>query len=150
MKNSIVTELINEMRERIAPKETLANFLTNTLCMGKEAVYRRLRGEVAFTFDEVALISHKLGISIDQIVGNHLSNRATFDLNLQNSPDPIDSYYEILERYLRIFNYVKKLMTVPTYIRPLSLFLSLFILHMNNRRCLNDPDLLLQKSDELE
>ena len=107
MKNSIVTELINEMRERIAPKETLANFLTNTLCMGKEAVYRRLRGEVAFTFDEVALISHKLGISIDQIVGNHLSNRATFDLNLQNSPDPIDSYYEILERYLRIFNYVK-------------------------------------------
>ena len=69
MKNSIVTELINEMRERIAPKETLANFLTNTLCMGKEAVYRRLRGEVAFTFDEVALISHKLGISIDQIVG---------------------------------------------------------------------------------
>ena len=62
---------------------------------------------VFFTFDEVALISHKLGISIDQIVGNHLSNRATFDLNLQNSPDPIDSYYEILERYLRIFNYVK-------------------------------------------
>ena len=65
MKNSIVNELINEMKERIAPKETLANFLTNTLCMGKEAVYRRLRGEVAFTFDEVAVISHKLGISID-------------------------------------------------------------------------------------
>lgn len=74
MKNSIVNELINEMKERIAPKETLANFLTNTLCMGKEAVYRRLRGEVAFTFDEVAVISHKLGISIDQIIGNHLSN----------------------------------------------------------------------------
>lgn len=107
MKNSIVTELINEMRERVAPKETLANFLTNTLCMGKEAVYRRLRGEVAFTFDEVALISHKLGISIDQIIGNHLSNRATFDLNLQHTPDPVESYYEILERYLRIFNYVR-------------------------------------------
>ena len=30
MKNSIVNELINEMKERIAPKETLANFLTNT------------------------------------------------------------------------------------------------------------------------
>lgn len=107
MKNSIVTELINETRERVAPKETLANFLTNTLCMGKEAVYRRLRGEVAFTFDEVAMISHKLGISIDQIIGNHLSNRATFDLNLQHSPDPVESYYEILERYLRIFNYVR-------------------------------------------
>lgn len=40
----------------------------------------RLRGEVAFTFDEIAVISHNLGISIDQIIGNHFTNRVTFDL----------------------------------------------------------------------
>ena len=67
--------------------------------MGKEAVYRRLRGEVAFTIDEVALLSKKLGISIDQIIGNHLSNRVTFDMNLLNSPNTLDSYYEIINRY---------------------------------------------------
>ena len=55
--------------------------------MGKEAVYRRLRGEVSFTREEVALISRRLGISIDQIIGNHLSDRVTFDLNLFKSSD---------------------------------------------------------------
>ena len=61
-KNYIVKELINEMKERIPPGQNLANYLTDTLYMGKEAVYRRLRGEVAFTFDEIAVISHNLGI----------------------------------------------------------------------------------------
>ena len=83
--------------------------------MGKEAVYRRLRGEVAFTFDEIAMISCKLGISIDQIIGNHQSNRVTFDLNLLHSPDPLESYYEIIERYLRIFNYVKDDISTKIY-----------------------------------
>ena len=95
-KNYIVKELINQMKERIPPGHNLANYLTDTLYMGKEAVYRRLRGEVAFTFDEIAVISHNLGISIDQIIGNHLSNRVTFDLNLLHSPNLMESYYEIV------------------------------------------------------
>ena len=53
-KNYIVKELINEMKDRIPQGQNLANYLTDTLYMGKEAVYRRLRGEVAFTFDEIA------------------------------------------------------------------------------------------------
>ena len=107
MKNYIVKELISKMRERIPREQNLANYLTDTLCMGKEAIYRRLRGEVAFTFDEIATISCSLGISIDQVIGNHLSNRVTFDLNLLNSQDLLNSYQEIIERYLQIFHFVK-------------------------------------------
>lgn len=95
MKNYIVNELIAAMKERIPRGINLANYLTDALCMGKEAVYRRLRGEVAFTFDEIAMISCKLGISIDQIIGNHQSNRVTFDLNLLHSPDPLESYMRL-------------------------------------------------------
>ena len=79
MKNGILNELISTMRERIPQDINLANTLADILCMGKEAVYRRLRGEVSFTIDEVALLSQKLGISIDQIVGSHVSNKVTFD-----------------------------------------------------------------------
>mgnify|MGYP003212916019 CR=1 FL=1 len=107
MKKHIVKELISEMKDRIPQGHNLANYLTDTLCMGKEAVYRRLRGEVAFTFDEIAVISCSLGISIDQIIGNHLANRVTFDLNLQHSSDLMDSYYEIVGRYLQIFHFTK-------------------------------------------
>ena len=68
MKNGIVNELITAMKERIPKGQNLANSLADILYMGKEAVYRRLRGEVAFTIDEVALLSKKLGISIDQYI----------------------------------------------------------------------------------
>ena len=62
MKDSIVNELITAMKDRLPPgQKILLISLTDTLCIGREAVYRRLRGEVAFTIDEVAQISCKLG-----------------------------------------------------------------------------------------
>ena len=115
MKNGIVNELITAMKERIPKGQNLANSLADILYMGKEAVYRRLRGEVAFTIDEVALLSKKLGISIDQIIGNHLSNRVTFDMNLLHSPNTLESYYEIISRYQQIFDYVKGDDTTEVY-----------------------------------
>ena len=107
MKDSIVNELITAMKDRLPPGQNLANFLTDTLCIGREAVYRRLRGEVAFTIDEVAQNSYKVGISIDQIIGNHLHNRVAFDMKLLRSANAIESYDEIFDRYLRIFDYWK-------------------------------------------
>ena len=95
MKNGILNELISTMKERIPQDMNLANTLADILCMGKEAVYRRLRGEVSFTIDEVALLSQKLGISIDQIVGSHVSNKVTFDLNLLHATSALESYYEV-------------------------------------------------------
>ena len=115
MKNKIVNELITAMKARVPEKQNLAGYLADTLCMGKEAVYRRLRGEVSFTLEEVALISRRLGISIDQIIGNHLSDRVTFDLNLLKSSDSMEGYYEIIHRYLQIFDYVKKDETTEVY-----------------------------------
>ena len=79
MKNAVVNELISTMRE-VTPKEgNLANVLMDILCMSKEAIYRRLRGEVAFTFSEVAIIAGQLGISLDKIIGNSMSSGAMFD-----------------------------------------------------------------------
>ena len=107
MKNAVVNELISTMRE-VTPKEgNLANVLMDLLCMSKEAIYRRLRGEVAFTFSEVAIIASQLGISLDKIIGNSMSGGAMFDLNVLNPSDPMDNYYDILVRYLKLFRYVK-------------------------------------------
>ena len=43
------TNLIEAMKEKLPLKEKLADMLMDTLYIGKEAVYRRLRGEVPFT-----------------------------------------------------------------------------------------------------
>ena len=45
----------------------------------------------------------KFPVSWDQIIGNHLYNRVTFDMNLLRSANAIESYYEIIDRYLRIY-----------------------------------------------
>lgn len=107
MKSYIVKELINEMKDRMPQGQNLANYLTNALYIGKEAAYRRLRGEVAFTLDEIAIISCNLGISIDQIIGNYLANRVTFNMNLLHKSDLLESYHEILERYHQLLYLIK-------------------------------------------
>jgi len=45
----------------------LANTLMEILPLEKEAIYRRLRGEVSFSFIEMAKLSTRLGISLDHI-----------------------------------------------------------------------------------
>lgn len=53
--NELNTNLIEAAKEKFPAKGQLANILMDTLYMGKEAIYRRLRGEVPFTFQEAAL-----------------------------------------------------------------------------------------------
>ena len=60
MTNNPNANLIEAMKEKLPLKGQLADMLMDTLYIGKEAVYRRLRGEVPFTLQESALISRKL------------------------------------------------------------------------------------------
>ena len=70
------TNLIEAMKEKLPLKGKLADMLMDTLYIGKEAVYRRLRGEVPFTLQEAALVSRKLGIrSEERRVGKECRSR---------------------------------------------------------------------------
>ena len=60
MKNGILNELIAVMKERVPQGQNLASVLADILFMGKEAVYRRLRGEVSFSIEEIATISFQI------------------------------------------------------------------------------------------
>ena len=57
MQNELNTSLIEAVKEKLPLKENLANLLIDTLYIGKEAIYRRLRGEVPFTLEQAALRS---------------------------------------------------------------------------------------------
>ena len=103
MINELNTDLIEALKEKLPPKTNLANLLMDTLYIGREAIYRRLRGEVPFTLEEAALISRKLGVSLDKIVGVSFSANAVFDLNMVDHDDPFNAYFTILSRYVKIF-----------------------------------------------
>ncbi|MCS2893990.1 hypothetical protein NXY11_04005 [Parabacteroides faecis] len=50
MKDALNNGLIKAMREHLPEETNLANYIMDIISIGKEAVYRRLRGEVPFTF----------------------------------------------------------------------------------------------------
>lgn len=86
MKDALNNGLIKAMREHLPEETNLANYIMDIISIGKEAVYRRLRGEVPFTFYEVSLLSQSLGISLDQIVGTNRAEGAVFNLNVADAP----------------------------------------------------------------
>ena len=104
MTNNPNANLIEAMKEKLPLKGQLADMLMDTLYIGKEAAYRRLRGEVPFTLQESALISRKLGISLDKIIGLSFKSNAMFNINIVDYDDPFESYYNILEKYVSLIN----------------------------------------------
>ena len=63
-KNEVDRRLLEVLEKKIPDKSKLVEMLTETLFIEKGAVYRRLRGEVPFSFNEVAIISEKLNLAI--------------------------------------------------------------------------------------
>ena len=97
------SELIKAMNEKLPNGTNLANTLIDMLYLGKEAVYRRLRGEVPFTLAEAAAISQKMGVSLDKLAGTNADSNAIFDLNIIRQTDPLETYYSIVDNYVKIF-----------------------------------------------
>lgn len=105
--NDLNTGLIEAVKEKIPAGGSIANILMDILHLGKEAMYRRLRGEVPFTLTEAAIISKELGISLDNTVGASFVNNAVFDLNIVQYTDPIETYNAIIGKHTSIFRAVK-------------------------------------------
>lgn len=105
--NDLNEVLINAIKEHSPQRDKIANTLMDILCIGKEAAYRRLRGEVPFTLAEAAAITRELGISMDHILGASLGQTAVFDMNIMDDADTFETYYSILEKQVNLFEAVK-------------------------------------------
>lgn len=96
------TTLIEAICSHVPPHENSATFLADTLNMGREAAYRRLRGEVLFTYGEAAVLSERLDFSLDEIKGPTDSN-VLFKLKITDFHDPLELYVRLLERDIHFF-----------------------------------------------
>lgn len=99
-----LNELVVSAIKGSLPKDSnLMNELMEILPIGKEAVYRRLRGEVPFTFEEIAKLSVQMGFSLDAIIGVKNQERAVFHLNVLDINNLIDDYCEKINEYIQFF-----------------------------------------------
>lgn len=89
-----------ELRKRIPRGAKLTNTLVDMLYIEREAVYRRLRGEVPFTFLEVMTVSRELGISLDNLTRTNTTKSRPFQLKLVEYGNPADADYKMMREYI--------------------------------------------------
>ena len=100
--------LLQEIGKQMPRKSQQLNFLLDEMSLGKESAYRRLRGDVPFSFTEACVISEKLDLSLDNIVNSASKNKKpTFFLHVPPHKETPDDYiyhyrqtYEIYETTL--------------------------------------------------
>jgi len=97
LRNTVAAKILNNISPRVKPIE----YLMVSLNISRESVYRRIRGDISFTLEEVAKLSVELGFSIDELFTQNVRSRVFFDLHTDNIQDPSDIYVTILEQYFQ-------------------------------------------------
>ncbi|MCC8089230.1 MAG: hypothetical protein LIO79_08230 [Rikenellaceae bacterium] len=105
MKNELLYDnFIEEVRCRVPENEKISNVLADILLIEKEAVYRRLRREVPFTFSEIAAICSAMRISLDHIIDTKPSYSRPAQIVINEFLYPDETNYRMLENFVQIFD----------------------------------------------
>jgi len=103
MNSQMQDSLIAAIRKSLPEGANLTNYLSDVLNIGRESAYRRIRGEIKFTFEEIANLSQNLGFSIDHIVGIKKNENALFNIHLLQDRDCFDIYVNKMAEYGTLF-----------------------------------------------
>jgi len=96
MKKSINQILLNKVQEHISSNEKLVTYLMDTLSLGRESAYRRVRDQIPFTIEEIVKLCDKLNLSIDGIVGRDAKQKTLMNAPKDTFDNPQEAFVEIL------------------------------------------------------
>lgn len=85
--------------ENFTKKRELVDFISDTLFLERDSVYRRLRGEVQFSLQEACIIAEKLSISIDEITQSIPLKSRPFQYKIIDYTNPDEIDYEMCNKY---------------------------------------------------
>ena len=84
--------LIGAIQNSTPEYTNAAAILTDKLNIGREAAYRRLRGEVPFTFGEAGVLSAQMNFSLDRTVGALDFGNVLFRLSFSDYHTALEVY----------------------------------------------------------
>jgi len=97
-------KFLDILTKKYPQKKELSHLLMNILPIEKEAIYRRLRGEVPFAINELGAIAEALDISVDRMIGyTHV------DFVPQSKKYPEVQTDDENQNYKALLNYVAKI-----------------------------------------
>ena len=97
----LYNNFLASLQTRYPVKSDLVNALADMLHLEKESVYRRLRGDVHFSAEEMMRIAGKWDISLDNIVSANPGKTLPFSLHMVEFLEPTEEDYAILEQHNR-------------------------------------------------
>ncbi|MDR2408392.1 MAG: hypothetical protein LBE13_09830 [Bacteroidales bacterium] len=100
--------LITKVRESIPKNIKTVEYLIGKLNISKESAYRRMRGDIPFSFDEVTVLALDLNLSVDEIVGNDIENRVFFDLQVNDLVNSEESFLAMFKEYCKCIEKISK------------------------------------------
>lgn len=98
----IYQNVLHAISKKIPADQNMVNVIDNMLQLGKDKVYRRINGEVPFSFLELAIISKKLDISLDHIVSSEYVKKQPSEFIFDGSVNPASHYYILLEEIVNL------------------------------------------------
>ena len=90
--NALNAALIGAVLENTPKNSNPAATVAEILNIGREAAYRRMRGEVPFTFGEAALVAARLSFSLDRIMGTDDPDCVLFRLDFSDGQTLLEDY----------------------------------------------------------
>jgi len=97
LKNTIATKILSSIPLRVKP----IDYLMESLNISRESVYRRIRGDISFTFEEMAKLSVDLGFSIDELIMKDMPSHVFFDLHVTATQEPSDAFVTKFQQYFQ-------------------------------------------------
>jgi hypothetical protein len=93
----LVTAILKKIPGNIKP----VAYFTAILGMSRESAYRRIRGEIPFTTDELSRLAANLDFSVDNLVDENNLARASFEFYSKDD-DPVQIYLSVLEKFNKL------------------------------------------------
>lgn len=100
MEDELNKAILTKISELTPAHIKQVHHLMDLLDIGKDTAYKRLKGEVPFTFEDIVTLSKKMEFSIDEAINSSKVNRIHFNKAYPESFQGQRSFYEILNNYL--------------------------------------------------
>jgi len=100
------TKVIKAVKEALPTNANIADVLSDILPISREGVYRRIRGEVVFSFHEIYSIAQKLGLSVDYMIKSSSNESAIFELIQQPFQGSEEEIYKTPNKFEQIMGLI--------------------------------------------
>jgi len=97
LRSTIATKILSN----IPPRVKSIDYLMEALNISRESVYRRIRGDISFTLEEIAKLSVDLGFSIDELIIKDMHSRVFFDIHISGKQTPSDNFVTVFQQHFQ-------------------------------------------------